>query len=134
MLPRPYVVIYIGEKGHFFFQEPWILALSKSVEAFIMVSIRDMTTIKYWKNLGSMMDKSKEKIFKQCIIGDEYFMSLDTIGGNLFTRHPRNLNHVHKDSNNILSVIIVLVKNVHGLETVNYDGDNMNDIVKELMF
>ena len=52
------------------------------------------------------------------------------IGGNLFTRHSKNLNHVHKDSNNLLSVIIILGTNSHGGETVFYDGDNMKDIWK----
>ena len=70
-----------------------------------MVSISDMTTSKYWKILGSMMDKAKENIPKQCRIGDTCFTSLATIGGNLFKRHPKNLNHVQKNSNNILSAL-----------------------------
>ena len=57
MLPRPYVGRYSGEKGHLFLHKPWILALAKSVETLIMVSIGDMPTIKYWQNLGSIMDK-----------------------------------------------------------------------------
>ena len=77
-----------------------------------------------------MLDKAKEKIPNQCIIGDTCFMSLATIRGNLFTRHPRNPNHVHKYSSNLLSVIIILGTNVHGDETVFNDGVNMNDIVK----
>ena len=64
------------------------------------------------------MDKAKENIPKQCRISDTCFTSLATIGGNLFTRHPKNLNRVHKDSNNILSAIIILGTNVHGGETV----------------
>ena len=62
MLLRPYVGSYSSEKGHYFLQEPWILALSKSVEIFIMDSINDMPTVKYWQNLGSMLDKAKENI------------------------------------------------------------------------
>ena len=57
-------------------------------------------------------------------------MTLTTIGGNLFTRHPKNRNHVHKDINDLLSVIIILVTNVHGGETVFNDGEIMNDIGK----
>ena len=64
MLPRPYVGSYSGAKGHQYFHKPWILSLSKSVETFIMVSISDMPTIKYWQNLESIMDKSTEKIPK----------------------------------------------------------------------
>ena len=50
--------------------------------------------------------------------------------GNLFKRHRKNLNNVHKDSNGILSVIIILGTNVHGGETVFNDGENMNNIGK----
>ena len=60
------------------------------------------------------------------------FTSLATIGGNLFTRHPKNLNNVHKESNNFLSVIIILGANVHGGEIVFNDGDNLNDIGKRV--
>ena len=62
ILPRPYLGSYLGEKGHQFLHKPWILALSKSVETFIFVSISDIPTMKYWKNLGSTMDKAKEII------------------------------------------------------------------------
>ena len=53
-----------------------------------------------------------------------------TIGGNLFTIHPKSLNSAHKDSNNILSVIIILGTDVHGGRTVFYYGEKMNDIGK----
>ena len=62
MLPRPYVRNYSGEKGHQFLQKLWIIALAKSVETFIHVSINYMPNIKYWKILGWTMDKAKEKI------------------------------------------------------------------------
>ena len=87
-----------------------------------------MPTIKYWQNLGSMIDKSKEEIPKQCRIGDTCFTSFSTIGDNLFTKHPKNINHVHKDSNDLLSVIIILGTDVHGGKTLLYDGEKMNDI------
>ena len=89
-----------------------------------------MPTIKYWKFLGSMLDKATEKIPKQFIIGDTCFTPLENIGGNSFIRHPKNLNHVHKDSKDLLPVIIILGINFHGGETVFYDGDKMNDIGK----
>ena len=130
MLPRPYLGSYIGEKGHQFLQEPWIIALAKSVETCFMVSISDTPTIKYWQNLESMMDKSKEKIPKKCRIGDTCFTTLADIGGNLFTRNLKNLNHVHKESNDLLAVIIILVTNAHGGKTVFNNGENMNDIGK----
>ena len=95
-----------------------------------MVSISDMTTIKYWKILVSIMDKAKEKIPKQFRIGDTCFTSLTIIGANLFTRNPTNLNHVQRDSNDLLSVMIILGTDLHGGKTVLYDGDKMNDIGK----
>ena len=89
-----------------------------------------MPTVQYRQYLGSLLDKSKEKTPKQFRIGDTYFTSLAMIGGNLFTRHLNNLNHVHKDSNNLLSVIIIWVTNIHGGKTVFNDGVDMNDIGK----
>ena len=96
MVPRPYVGSYLGEKGIKFLHKPWIIALSKSVENFIFVSISDIPTIEYWQNLGTTMDKAKETIPKECRIGDTCFTSFVTIGDNLYTRHSKNLNHVHK--------------------------------------
>ena len=64
---------YTGEKGHHFLHKPWIISLAKSVDTFLMVSISDMQTIKYWQNLGSMTEKSKENIPKQCRISDTCF-------------------------------------------------------------
>ena len=118
MLPCPYVAIYLGEKGHQFLHKPWILALSKSVETFIFVSISDIPTIKYWKILGSTMDKAKQMIPKEFRIGDTCFTSFATIGGNLYTRHAKNINHVHKDSKYIMLVIIISRTYINGGETV----------------
>ena len=47
MLLRPYVGTYSGEKGHQILQQPWIIALAKSIETFLIVSISDMPTVKY---------------------------------------------------------------------------------------
>ena len=77
-----------------------------------------MPTVKYWQNLGKTVDKAKEMIPNECRIGDTCFTSLANIGGNLYTRHPKNLNHVHKDSKDLISVIIILGTDVHGGETV----------------
>ena len=118
MLPRPYHGSYSGEKGHEFLQQTWIIALAKSVETFLFVSISDMPTIKYWQNLEKIMDTAKEIIPNECRIGDTCFTSLATIGGNLYTRHANNLNLLHKDNKELLSVIIILGTDVHGGETV----------------
>ena len=90
----------------------------------------EMPTIKYWQNLGRIMNEAKMMIPEECRIGDTYFTSLATIGGNLYKRHANNLNHVQKDSKGILSVIIILGTDVNGGKTVFNDGDNMNDIGK----
>ena len=95
-----------------------MIALAKSVETVIIVSINEMPTITYWQHLGITMDKAKEMIPNECRIGDTCFTSLATIVGNLKTRHPKNLNHVHKDSKDLLSVIIILGTDVHGGEPV----------------
>ena len=76
-----------------------------------------MPTIKYWKNLGWTMEKEKSMNPIECRIGYTRFTSLSNIGGNLYTRHVQNLNHVHKDSKNLLSVIIILGTYVNGGET-----------------
>ena len=70
MLPHLYVGNYSGEKGHQFLQGKWIIALAKPVETFVMVSISDIPTIKYWQNLVIFMDTAKGKTPKQCRIGD----------------------------------------------------------------
>ena len=64
MLPRPYVGSYSGEKGHQILQQPWIIALAKSIETFIIVSIYEMPTIKHWQNLGRIMEEAKVMIPK----------------------------------------------------------------------
>ena len=69
-LPRPYVRRYFSEKGHTFFPKPWILALAKSVEIFIHVSINDMPTVKYWQNLERTMNKAKDNTPNEFRIGD----------------------------------------------------------------
>ena len=58
-----------------------------------------------------------------------FFTSLATIGGDLFTRHPKSLNRLHKESTDSLSVIITLVTNVNGKETV-FNGMTLNCIGK----
>ena len=82
-----------------------------------------MLTIEYRQNLVSTMDKGKEMIPRKFIIGDTCFTSFETIGGNLYTTHAKNLKRVHKDSKDFLLVIIILVTDLNG-------GYNMNDIGK----
>ena len=55
---------------------------------------------------------------------------MENIGGNLYTRHPKNINHINKDIKDIMSVIIILGTDVNVGETVLNDGENINDIGK----
>ena len=56
-----------------------------------------------------------------------YFTSMDVIGGKLYSNHPKNLNHVHKDTKDLVSVIIKLGKNISGGDTVFNNGvKNLN--------
>ena len=75
------------------------------------------------------MNKAKEIIPNECRIGDTCFTSLSTIGGNLYTRHPKNLNHLHKDSKDLMSVIIILGTDGDGGEIDFFGVDSLNDIV-----
>ena len=93
-----------------------------------MIFISDTPTIKYWKILGNIIDKAKQKIPKECRISDTCFTSFATIGGNLFTIKSKNINHVNGDSENLLSVIIILRTDVDGEETFIYYGYIMNYI------
>ena len=45
-------------------------------------------------------------------------MPLETIVGDLFNRYTKRINNLHKDSNDFLSVTIILETDVHGGETV----------------
>ena len=58
------------------------------------------------------------------------FHIIGNYGGNLHTRCAKNLNHVHKDSKDLMSVIIILGTDIHGGETVFFDGENINDVGK----
>ena len=64
------------------------------------------------------MHNAKDRIPKQCRISGTCFTILVTIGGNLYMRHPKNIKHVHKNSNDLLEVIIILVTDAHEGETV----------------
>ena len=53
---------------------------------------------------------------------------MDVIGGRLYSNHPKNLNHVNKDSKGSVSVIINLGGNISGGDTVFYDGVKTSDL------
>ena len=57
-MPRPYMGSYSGEKGRQILQQPWIIELAKSTETFIIVSVYEMPTLKYWQNLERIMEEA----------------------------------------------------------------------------
>ena len=56
------------------------------------------------------------------------FTSMAVIGGKLYSNHPKNMNHVHKDTKYLVSVIITVGKDISGGETVFYDGVKTSDL------
>ena len=53
---------------------------------------------------------------------------MDVIGGRIFSNQPKNLNHIHKDSKYLVSVIITLGENMSGGDTVFYDWVKTSDL------
>ena len=50
------------------------------------------------------------------------------IGGKLYSNRPKNLNRVHKDAKDLVSVIITVGKYKSGGGTVFYDGVKTSDL------
>ena len=50
------------------------------------------------------------------------------IGDKLFSNHPKNMNHVHRDTNDYLYVIITLETNIIGGDTVFYASVKESDL------
>ena len=67
-----------------------------------------MLILNYWQTLEKIMVCAKDNIPKEFRIYDTCFTSFATIGGNLLTRHPKNLNNIHKHSKDLMSLIIAL--------------------------
>ena len=59
---------------------------------------------------------------------ENYFTSMAVVGGKLYSNHPKNLNHVHKDSRDMVSIIITMGTNISGGDTVFYDGVKTSDL------
>ena len=55
-------------------------------------------------------------------------MSIYLIGGKIYSDHPKNMNNVNKDSNKLVYVIITLIDNICGGDTMFYDGVKMRDL------
>ena len=77
---------------------------------------------------GKKLEKGKEMLPSTCRIGGNLFTSMAVIGGKLYSYNHKNLNHVHKDSKYLVSVIITLGKYISGGETVFYDWVKTSDL------
>ena len=53
---------------------------------------------------------------------------MDIIDGIIYSNQPKNLNHVHKYSKYLVSVIITLGENISGGDTVFYDVVKTSDL------
>ena len=74
------------------------------------------------------MEKAKEILPSTCRIGGNIFTYMAVIGGKIYSNHPKNINHVHKDSKYMVSIIITVGKDIIGGETVLYDGVKTSDL------
>ena len=81
----------------------------------------------YWSTLKEKLEKAKKIPPSTCRIGETIFTSMAIIGGKLYHNHPKNLNHVHKDTKDLVSVIITLCKDISGGDIVFYDGVKSSD-------
>ena len=52
----------------------------------------------------------KEILPSTCRIGEKKFTIMAVIGGKLYRNHSKNMNHVHKETKDLDSVIITLGK------------------------
>ena len=115
ILPRP----YIGSFGVFLGDnliEKIGVRIGKSSRNIFLEFIETRITIddiekgirsQYWTNLKENLRRQKKYYHQHAELG-KLFSSMDVIVGRLLSNHHKNLNHVHKDSNDLVSVIITL--------------------------
>ena len=128
MLPHPYLRSFdvcCGDK----LKNNWVINLENRAETFVWKCIESRIMSddqgKIYKsileNFEKKLEKAKEILPSTCRIGETIFTSMAVIGGKLYSNHPINLNHVHKDSTKKISVIITVVNYISGGDTVFYD-------------
>ena len=70
----------------------------ESIQSRIMSDdSKEKNVTQYWSTLKLKLEKGKEIIPSTCIIGKTIFTSMAVIGGKLYHKHPKNMNHMHKD-------------------------------------
>ena len=131
MLPRPYIRSFDGQCSDQVLKKEWVLDLANRAETFLLGSIestimsddsKEKNSNQYWSDLKLKLVKANDILPLTCRIGKTVFTSMAAIGGKLYHNHPKNLNHMHKDTKDLVSVIITLGKNIIGGDTVLYDG------------
>ena len=80
------------------------------------------------------MQKEKEILPSTCRIGKGNLTSMAVIGGRLFSNHHKNMKNIHKDSKDLVSIIITLGKDTSGGKTMFYDGVKNLTWELEIMF
>ena len=105
-----------------------MLDCTGQAETFVWECIEKRITKKYWFILKKNLTIAKEKILSKYRIGETCFTSIAVIGGKLFSNHPKNMNHVHKYTKYLLSVIITLGTNISGRNTVFNDRVKISDL------
>ena len=79
-------------------------------------------------NFENKLEKAKEIVRSIFRIRETIFTSMAVIGGRIYSNHPKNLNHVHTDSRDMVSIIITMGTNISGGDTVFYDGVKTSDL------
>ena len=121
MLPLPYISSFDGGPTDQVLKQKWVLELANRAETFVLERIESMImsdysrekNLTYWSTLKEKLEKAKEILPSTCRIGETIFTSMAVIGGKLYRNHPKNMNHVHKDIKDLVSVIITLWYLVH---------------------
>ena len=70
----------------------------------------------------------KEILSSTCRIGETIFTYKAVIGDKLYSSHPKTLNHVHKESKDLVSVMINLGGDISEGDTMFYDGVKTSDL------
>ena len=90
----------------------------------MMIKIRNKSIL---NNFEKKLEKSKEILPSICRMGEIIFTSMSVIVVKLYSNHPKNLNRVHKDYKDLVSVIITTGGNISGGDTVFNDGVKTSD-------
>ena len=107
-----------------------MIDLANREETFVWGCIESRIMSDDWRkniyvNIGKLYkktEKAKEILPSTYRIGETIFTYMAFIGGKLYSNHPKNMNHVHKDTKDLISVIIKVGKDISGGDTVFYYG------------